>query len=260
MGQYLQAMPEAPPDTPRWTHVQPLQPMETGTPPGEAGRLFSQLLFPSAADPLAQAGGALAAALPGQDKPPWPAPGSGGPQPVRNAGRAPLQMRALAMAAAAAAQAGGGSMVQAEPAPPAAQQAGALAFGDGFARQAAVHGQAQSLPHAAAAEHDAAGAPVSPLRRLVPRPRRTRALHGRSKPGAANKHTMCVALLLVLACVPRHQQRACGCHEAAFRTGSQEPVAFWPCRRRVPLSSTHDCGTDLKRHCLQSSCIAQRGV
>lgn len=203
MGQYMQAMAEALPDDSRLTHAQPLQPTETRCPPEEAGRLFSQLLFPSAADPLAQAGSALAAPPPAKDKAPRPAPGSGGPQPVEDVGQAPLQMHALALAAAAVSQAGGGAVVYAEAAPLAAEQAGAPAPGLGFAPQAAAHDEVPGLADAAAAEHGAAGEPVSPLRRLVPRPRlRTRALRGRSQRGAVNEWDSCMALLLTLVWCP----------------------------------------------------------
>ena len=183
MGQYVQAMAEALPDSSRSAHVQPLQPTETGGPPEEAGGLFSQLLFSSAADPLDQAGRALAAPPPVRDKAPRPAPVPGGPQPAGYVGQAPLQMHALALAAAAVSQAGG----DAGAAPLAAGQEGAAASGFGFALQTGAHDQVQGLPDAAAAEHGAAGEPVSPLRRLVPRPRgRTRALRGRSQRGAVN--------------------------------------------------------------------------
>ena len=205
MGQYMQAMAKALPDSSRSTHVQLLQPTQTGSPPEEAGRLFSQLLIPNAADPLAQAGSALAAPPPGKDKAPRPAPGSGGPRPVGDVGQAPLQMHALALAAAAVSQAGGDAVIYAEAVPLAAEQAGAPASGFGYAAQTAAHDQVQGPPDAASAEHGAAGEPVSPLRRLVLRPRlRTCALRSRSQRGAVNNCDKCMALLLTLVCMPCH--------------------------------------------------------
>ena len=187
-GQDVHAMADAPPGSPRWTRVQLLQPMEAGSSAEAAGPLFSQLLFPSSADLYARAGSALAAPLPVQDKPQWPAPGSGGPQPARDAGQAPIQMHALAMAAAAASQAGGGAAVQAEPARPAAAQAGNRASGFASAGHAAAPSDGgQGLPGAAVTERGAAGDPMSPLRRLAPRSRRrTRASRGRSKQGTVD--------------------------------------------------------------------------
>ena len=207
MGQYMQAMVEALPDDSRSEHAQLLQQTVTGSPPEEAGRLFTQLLFPSAAAPPAQAGSALAAPPPVRDKAPRPAPGSGGPQPVGDVGQAPVQMHALALAAAAVSQAGGDAVVYAVAAPPAAEQACASASGLGFTPHSASHNDVQGLPDAAAAEHGAAGERVSPLRRLVVRPRsRARALRGRTQRGAANEWVSCMTLVLTVVCVTWHQQ------------------------------------------------------